>query len=740
MSIRGPRKGENYELSVDLNSEYKEKRKDAIKRVIASMTVGKDADVSGLFPDVLKNMQTDDLEQKKLVYLYLMNYAKTQPELVILAVNTFVKDTDDPNPLVRALAIRTMGCLRAEKIIDYLSDPLQKCLRDDNPYVRKTAALCVAKLYDLKPELVLENGFLEQLHDMISDSNPMVVANTVAALTDIHISVTSQPSTSSADIAQFAITTPVLNKLLIALNECSEWGRVAILNALARYTAVDDKESEHICERVVPQFQHVNGSVVLAAMKVVMIHLRNVTREDLEKQLIRKMAPPLVTLLSSPPEVQWVALRNINLLLQRRPDILSNEIRVFFCKYNDPLYVKIEKLDVMVRLASPKNMDALLSELKEYASEVDVDFVRKSIKAIGQTAVKIDEAAGRCVDVLLELINTRVSYVVQEAVVVMKDIFRKYPETYEGVIPTLCANLEDLDEPEAKASLIWIIGEYASKIDNAAELLNSFVDAFTEESYPVQLQTLTAVVKLFLKKPDSSQAIVQRILNTATKDCDSPDVRDRAYIYWRLLSMDPAAAKSVVLSHRPPISIPATTVAPAMLEELISEIGSLASVYHKPPETFIGKGRIGADSLQRKADGIEDQFSTQKALQTVAAGQQAENLLDFGDDPSDGGVSGLAATQVFSQPAAANLLAGTSSNPLDDLVSIFGNSASIAPATPAPASALFGGMGVPMTPATPAPLNAGLFGGGGFATPTQSSQPGSSANKPAQEDDLLGLF
>lgn len=119
-------------------------------------------------------MQTDDLEQKKLVYLYLMNYAKTQPELVILAVNTFVKDTDDPNPLVRALAIRTMGCLRAEKIVDYLCDPLQKCLRDENPYVRKTAALCVAKLYDLKPDLVRENGFLDTLREMIADTNPMV--------------------------------------------------------------------------------------------------------------------------------------------------------------------------------------------------------------------------------------------------------------------------------------------------------------------------------------------------------------------------------------------------------------------------------------------------------------------------------------------------------------------------------------------------------------------------------------
>ena len=67
-----------------------------------------------------------------------------------------------------------MGCLRAEKIIDYLSGPLQKCLKDENPYVRKTAALCVAKLYDLKPELAIENGFLEQLQEMVSDSNPMV--------------------------------------------------------------------------------------------------------------------------------------------------------------------------------------------------------------------------------------------------------------------------------------------------------------------------------------------------------------------------------------------------------------------------------------------------------------------------------------------------------------------------------------------------------------------------------------
>lgn len=58
----------------------------------------------------------------------------------------------------------------------------------------------------------------------------------------------------------------------MALNECSEWGRIAILSTLARYKAKDEKESEHICERVMPQFQHNNAAVVLGAVKVSQTH------------------------------------------------------------------------------------------------------------------------------------------------------------------------------------------------------------------------------------------------------------------------------------------------------------------------------------------------------------------------------------------------------------------------------------------------------------------------------------
>ncbi|XP_055383042.1 AP-1 complex subunit beta-1 isoform X1 [Condylostylus longicornis] len=597
------KKGEIFELKSELNNDKKEKKKEAVKKVIASMTVGKD--VSALFPDVVNCMQTDNLELKKLVYLYLMNYAKSQPDMAIMAVNTFVKelpssqlvkDCEDSNPLIRALAVRTMGCIRVDKITEYLCEPLRKCLKDEDPYVRKTAAVCVAKLYDISSSMVEDQGFLDQLKDLLSDSNPMVVANAVAALSEIN-----EASQSGQPLVEMNSVT--INKLLTALNECTEWGQVFILDSLANYSPKDEREAQSICERITPRLAHANAAVVLSAVKVLMKLLEMLSSDsDFCTTLTKKLAPPLVTLLSSEPEVQYVALRNINLIVQKRPDILKHEMKVFFVKYNDPIYVKLEKLDIMIRLANQSNIAQVLSELKEYATEVDVDFVRKAVRAIGRCAIKVEPSAERCVSTLLDLIQTKVNYVVQEAIVVIKDIFRKYPNKYESIISTLCENLDTLDEPEARASMVWIIGEYAERIDNADELLDSFLEGFQDENAQVQLQLLTAVVKLFLKRPTDTQELVQHVLSLATQDSDNPDLRDRGFIYWRLLSTDPAAAKEVVLAEKPLISEETDLLEPTLLDELICHISSLASVYHKPPTAFVeGRGAGVRKSLPNRS-------------------------------------------------------------------------------------------------------------------------------------------
>nr|XP_045604639.1 AP-1 complex subunit beta-1-like isoform X4 [Procambarus clarkii] len=614
------KKGEIFELKSELNSDKKEKKKEAVKKVIASMTVGKD--VSALFPDVVNCMQTDNLELKKLVYLYLMNYAKSQPDMAIMAVNTFVKDCEDPNPLIRALAVRTMGCIRVDKITEYLCEPLRKCLKDEDPYVRKTAAICVAKLHDINASMVEDQGFLDQLKELLSDSNPMVVANAVASLTEIN-----EASSSGQPLMELNAAT--MNKLLTALNECTEWGQVFILDALSQYSPKDEREAQSICERITPRLAHANAAVVLSAVKCLMKFMElMVSDSEFVKNLTKKLAPPLVTLLSSEPEVQYVALRNINLIVQKRPDLLKHEMKVFFVKYNDPIYVKLEKLDIMIRLASEANIVQVLSELKEYATEVDVDFVRKAVRAIGRCAIKVETSAERCVSTLLDLIQTKVNYVVQEAIVVIKDIFRKYPNKYESIISTLCENLDTLDEPEARASMIWIIGEYAERIDNADELLESFLEGFHDENTQVQLQLLTAIVKLFLKRPTDTQELVQQVLSLATQDSDNPDLRDRGFIYWRLLSTDPGAAKEVVLAEKPLIAEETDLIEPTLLDELICHIASLASVYHKPPSAFV-EGRTGLRRALPKSSGGSDNDSAgdqpqqQQPQQTVIPNQDS---------------------------------------------------------------------------------------------------------------------
>lgn len=185
-----------------------------------------------------------------------------------------------------------MGCIRVDKMVDYMEEPLRKTLRDESPYVRKTAAICVAKLFDLDPAMCIENGFIEALQDLIADPNPMVVANSVQALSEI--------SDTAPETKALIITPATLKKLLLALNECTEWGRVTILSTLAAYSTGDPKESEHICERVAPQFQHVNPSVVLAAVKVVFIHMKSLGPESVRSYL-KKMAPPLGMSCSSGP-------------------------------------------------------------------------------------------------------------------------------------------------------------------------------------------------------------------------------------------------------------------------------------------------------------------------------------------------------------------------------------------------------------------------------------------------------
>jgi AP-1 complex subunit beta-1 len=116
------------ELRDELDSMKIDQQKEAMKIIIASMTIGKD--VSALFPYVVKCMRTTNTELKKLIYLYIINYAKIKPDQAIAAVNCFHQDaTDRISPLIRGLAVRTMGYIQVDMIVTYLCETLKLSLK-----------------------------------------------------------------------------------------------------------------------------------------------------------------------------------------------------------------------------------------------------------------------------------------------------------------------------------------------------------------------------------------------------------------------------------------------------------------------------------------------------------------------------------------------------------------------------------------------------------------------------------
>jgi len=127
----------------------------------------------------------------------------------------------------------------------------------------------------------------------------------------------------------------------------------------------ESSEAVMLAERIAPRLSHSNSAVVLTAMRVILYLMNYISDERQITSLSKKLSPPLVTLLSKPPEIQYLALRNAILILQKRPEVLRNDIRVFFCKYNDPIYVKVTKLELIFMLATKDNISVVLNELRE---------------------------------------------------------------------------------------------------------------------------------------------------------------------------------------------------------------------------------------------------------------------------------------------------------------------------------------------------------------------------------------
>jgi AP-1 complex subunit beta-1 len=673
----GTRRGEGVELAADLNSTDKDKQKNAVKRIIANMTLGRD--VSQLFVEVVKLGQTLNIELKKLVYLYVLNTAKLQPEKALMAVNTFLQDANHASPIIRALAIRTMMCIRVECVLEYTMEPLRKAVVDVDPYVRKTAAIGLGKLFHLHPRTFQEQNFTALVVKLLSDAFPMVASNAAAILTEVNAFAQTPVQ----------LTLETANHLLNALPECSEWGQGYVLELLAAYHPATQEACETMISRVLARLAHTNSAVIMGAIKVIAAHASRCGPELLAS-CVPRINAALLTLVKSDPETQFVVCKNIHVLLVVFPALLANNVDYFYIRFSDPPYVKLEKLRLMLKLVNtPAAAESVVKELAVYTGEVDVSFLKEVVSAIAAVAIKVDTVAPRCAQLLMELVTKRPE-VLPQVITASKNIVRKYPELL--LLDQLLQEhgADAVGDEDAKVSLVWMLGEFCDFVESGPTILQQFIATLMEQEQTVQLALLSAVVKVFLRNPTGMEATLNHVLDTLTTYSVDPDVRDRAYAYWRLLSKGVGVEnmKKIVHGRKPPINVDRTFSDAMTVSEMRAALNTAAAVYGKPSRAFLPTYGAGGD-MEGESDEDEDVDAPSSSVATPAAPPPRTDDIFGGVPPAQQKAPAHKDPlgDIFASPApAVRVPAATvpppparSSSSIDD---IFGSPAAASPVQP----------------------------------------------------------
>ncbi|URD76701.1 hypothetical protein MUK42_35579 [Musa troglodytarum] len=532
-------------------------KRDLSKRVISYMTVG--IEVSAAFSEMVMCSATSDIVLTKMCYIYVGNYARCHPDLALLTINFLQKDCHDEDPMIRGLALRSLCSLRVPNLVEYLVAPLGAGLKDGSSYVRMVAAVGVLKLHHISAATCLDSDFPAVLKSlMLTDPDAQVVANCLFVLQEIW----NLEANKSEEAARERET--LLSKKI--------------------YIPSDTDDIFDIMNLLEDRLQHANGAVVLATIKV-----------------YERIKAPLLTLVGSgSSEQSYAVLSHLHLL------------------FSDPSYVKKLKLEMLTAIANESNTYEIVTELCEYAGNVD-----ESIRAVGKIALQQYDV-NAIVDRLLQFLEMEKDYVTAET------LQQKRSRT------------------KSKSSTDMDVGRVLPRHARCPYILESLIENWDEENAAeVRLHLLTAAMKCFFKRPPETQKALGAALAAGLADSHQ-DVHDRALFYHRLLQYDVSVAEHVVNPPKQAVSVFADTQSSEIKDRIFDEFNSLSVVYQKPSYMFTDKEHrepfefseeIGNLSLGQESVGNAPRYDESDKDLLLSTSEREENGGPSTNGPAASGYS-----------------------------------------------------------------------------------------------------
>ena len=583
------KKGEVNELRQLLKNIMDEKdnkkRREVIKKVIAYMTLG--VDVSKLFTDMVRISSTTDIVQKKMIYLYLVNCVESNQEIALMAINTLSKDcriVSSPDSKIRGLALRNLCSLRFAGAEEYIHTGILDGINDPDPYVRKTALIGLIKLHKHAPKMVNETN-INTLYELIRDPDANVSINAILALNEI-----------LAKEGGIAFNRRMIIYLLNRIEQYNEFAQSKVFELVAKYTPGSEEEMFNIMDLLDDRLKTSSSTVVLACIKIFLAYTKN--NPVVTKQVYARIKDPLITLfgageVAGAHEISYCVLSHIHLLVSKGAlSEFENDFKTFFCKDDEPVYIRVLKIEVLQMIATENNMFEILGEFGAYISDFHREISRCAIQSITKLAVRYADSSQHLTKMLLKYLTANSEAVVTDVLISLKDLVRKYRNLSSEILADIEGALDFVTGDEGKAAAIWMFGEFGEYLQSSPYILENFIHNFNpNESLQVSYALITASVKLFLKRAPEMHYSLECLFKCIFEQAESTDLLDRAGFYYKLLQSDIWLAEQIINSSKNSIDLFYEDTNDNTLDQLMQEFNQLSVIYRKPAQSFAGPSK-----------------------------------------------------------------------------------------------------------------------------------------------------
>lgn len=479
------------------------------------------------FSAVVKNAANTNIEVKKLVYIYLVYHAEAEPDLALLSINAIQKSLTESNPQIRAMALRTMAGIRVPVINQIVCLAIKRGVGDMSPHVRKAAALAIPKCYRLEPNTLSQ--LVSYLSTLIGDSQYFVVGPAIAAFLEV--------CPDRIDLIH-----KHYRSLVKKMVDMDEWSQLATLRLLTSYArkcfppksqkvkravsagkakgfyddedepGEDKGEGEGEGEEYEVPVLDPDLDSLLRACKL-LLQSRNSAVILSVVRCFAYLAPPeylvsavgpLVALLRTPQDIQHIALYNIVSVALRCPQPFTKYASHYFVHATDPPPIwrlKLEILTIIFPHCGLHLKSVIMNELEHFSKGTDSELVRESVRAIGRCAQSDTRTANYCLRVLLDQITSPDDTTVSESLTVIRHLIQQDPASHEGTVIQLVRYLGSTTCSEARATIIWLVGEFAGmdvERNIAPDILRIIVKGFADETEYVKQQIVLLGAKVYL--------------------------------------------------------------------------------------------------------------------------------------------------------------------------------------------------------------------------------------------------